>query len=261
MFSQRSMASGRLFRATTSHKSFFSECLPKEMKYVNKSVLNTLPLSNSIRSASSQSASSTESPLPNNLAPKQKNSPALTKLIPGIALSVGLAALSTKISKDLGKLIDTAPQEVSTLSATSNESFFETLSQSTSLISSANFDAVCQALLTLPSNSPVPAVPIAIMLGILLRNTIFKANIKEKSSENTKTLWDLSKLQSGVSFASAHFLRAGVVLIGLKLSMNEVLTAGPVSIVGALTGIAVAMKTVSWLNKKVSVYSIPYNSP
>ena len=53
--------------------------------------------------------------------------------------------------------------------------------------------------------SPVSAIMLAILVGLAIGN-----------------LWDLpTAIRSGLRFAQTHVLRLGIVLLGLRLSLNE----------------------------------------
>ncbi|MGE0865774.1 MAG: putative sulfate exporter family transporter, partial [Vicinamibacterales bacterium] len=74
-------------------------------------------------------------------------------------------------------------------------------------------DLIGQAILSaqgLTGSSPVSGVPVAIVLGLLLRNTLPLP----------------ASLSPGLKFATTTVLRAGIVLVGIRLSLFDVLKLG-----------------------------------
>ena len=68
----------------------------------------------------------------------------------------------------------------------------------------------------LTGSSPVSGVPVAIVLGLLLRNTLPLP----------------ASLAPGLKFATTNILRAGIVLVGIRLSVFDVLKLGIAGLAG-----------------------------
>lgn len=87
------------------------------------------------------------------------------------------------------------------------------------------------------SSSPVSAVLVAILLGAALRN-----------------LFALPEaLAPGIGFAVKKLLRLGIILIGIKLSLLEILKLGAWGIPVVLAAIATGLFIISWLNQKLGL--------
>ena len=85
--------------------------------------------------------------------------------------------------------------------------------------------------------SPVSGVPIAILFGLLLRN-----------------LFPLPKaLAPGLKFCTTTVLRAGIVLVGIKLSLSEMLRLGLAGIPVVVAAIAAGLVFVPWLNRRLGL--------
>jgi uncharacterized integral membrane protein (TIGR00698 family) len=89
----------------------------------------------------------------------------------------------------------------------------------------------------LSGSSPVSGVPVAIVLGLLLRNTL--------------PLPD--SLTPGLKFATTTILRAGIVLVGIRLSVFDVLKLGIAGIPVVLAAIATGMIFVTWFNRRLGL--------
>ena len=89
----------------------------------------------------------------------------------------------------------------------------------------------------LTGSSPVSGVPVAIVLGLLLRNTL---------------PLPLS-LTPGLKFATTTILRAGIVLVGIRLSLFDVLKLGIAGLPVVLAAIATGLWFVTWFNKKLGL--------
>lgn len=85
----------------------------------------------------------------------------------------------------------------------------------------------------LTGGSPVSGVPVAIVLGLLLRNTLPLP----------------AALGPGLKFATTTLLRAGIVLVGIRLSLADVLTLGLAGLPVVLAAIATGMLFVPWFNR------------
>ncbi len=204
--------------------------------------------------------------------PSSINSPktsATRKYLPGLTIALAISALATKISQELGYIITNTNANTGS-GVSMKESISSATAHNLDAMSYMSFDTISEALLTLSSNSPVPAVPIAILLGILVRNFILNpksqpapsasstspspsppSSVSSFSQFNRKNILDT--LLPGITWVSANFLRLGVIFIGLKLSISQVITAGPISVAGALCGIAISIKLVSFLAKKFQI--------
>jgi len=81
--------------------------------------------------------------------------------------------------------------------------------------------------------SPISGVPVAILFGLLVRNLV---PLPES-------------LRAGIQFTVSTVLRLGIVLIGIKLSLGEVLHLGFWGASVVLMPIATGLVFVSWFNR------------
>jgi uncharacterized integral membrane protein (TIGR00698 family) len=79
----------------------------------------------------------------------------------------------------------------------------------------------------------VSGVPVAIVLGLLLRNLLPLP----------------AGLAPGLKFATTTILRAGIVLVGIKLSVFDVLKLGLAGVPVVLAAIATGLVLVTWFNR------------
>jgi uncharacterized integral membrane protein (TIGR00698 family) len=101
-------------------------------------------------------------------------------------------------------------------------------------------DQIGQAILAaqgLSGGSPLSGVPVAIVLGLLLRNLI--------------TLPD--SFTPGLKFATSAILRAGIVLVGIRLSVFDVLKLGLAGLPVVVAAITTGMVFVTWFNRKLGL--------
>ena len=101
-------------------------------------------------------------------------------------------------------------------------------------------DRIGQAILAaqgLTGGSPLSGVPVAIVLGLLLRNTLPLP----------------ASLSPGLKFATATILRAGIVLVGIRLSLFDVLKLGIAGLPVVLAAIVTGLVFVTWFNKKLGL--------
>jgi len=89
----------------------------------------------------------------------------------------------------------------------------------------------------LTGSSPVSGVPVAIVLGLLLRNTLPLP----------------ASLTPGLKFATTTILRAGIVLVGIRLSVFDVMKLGIAGLPVVLAAIATGMVFVTWFNRKLGL--------
>lgn len=89
----------------------------------------------------------------------------------------------------------------------------------------------------LTGSSPVSGVPVAIVLGLLLRNTLPLP----------------ASLAPGLKFATTTLLRAGIVLVGIRLSLFDVVKLGIAGLPVVLAAIATGLLFVTWFNKKLGL--------
>jgi uncharacterized integral membrane protein (TIGR00698 family) len=89
----------------------------------------------------------------------------------------------------------------------------------------------------LTGSSPVSGVPVAIVLGLLLRNLL--------------PLPDA--LGPGLKFATTTILRLGIVFVGIRLSVFDVLKLGLAGLPVVLAAIATGMVFVTWFNRKLGL--------
>lgn len=89
----------------------------------------------------------------------------------------------------------------------------------------------------LTGSSPVSGVPVAIVLGLLLRNTLPLP----------------VSLAPGLKFATTNILRAGIVLVGIRLSLFDVLKLGVAGLPVVLAAVTTGMLFVTWFNRKLGL--------
>ena len=89
----------------------------------------------------------------------------------------------------------------------------------------------------LTGSSPLSGVPVAIVLGMLLRNTLPLP----------------ASLNPGLKFATTTILRAGIVLIGIRLSVFDVLKLGAAGLPVVLAAIGTGLVFVTWFNRKLGL--------
>ncbi len=85
--------------------------------------------------------------------------------------------------------------------------------------------------------NPISGVPVAILFGLLLRN-VFPPP---------------PALAPGVKFCTTTVLRAGIVLVGIKLSLFEMLRLGLAGIPVVVAAIAAGLAFVPWLNRRLGL--------
>ncbi len=85
--------------------------------------------------------------------------------------------------------------------------------------------------------SPISGVPIAILLGLLLRNLLPLP----------------PALAPGLKFCTTTLLRTGIVLVGIKLSLFEMLHLGLAGIPVVVAAIAAGLAFVPWLNRRLGL--------
>jgi uncharacterized integral membrane protein (TIGR00698 family) len=89
----------------------------------------------------------------------------------------------------------------------------------------------------LTGSSPLSGVPVAIVLGLLLRNTLPLP----------------ASLNPGLKFATTTILRAGIVLVGIRLSVFDVLKLGIAGLPVVLAAITTGLVFVTWFNRKLGL--------
>ena len=89
----------------------------------------------------------------------------------------------------------------------------------------------------LTGSSPISGVPVAIVLGLLLRNLLPLPNA----------------LAPGLKFATTTVLRAGIVLVGIRLSLFDVVKLGVFGLPVVLGAIATGLLFVTWFNRKLGL--------
>ena len=101
-------------------------------------------------------------------------------------------------------------------------------------------DQIGHAILSaqgLSGSTPVSGVPVAIVLGLLLRNTLPLP----------------ASLTPGLKFATTTMLRAGIVLVGIRLSFFDVVKLGVAGLPVVLAAIGTGLVFVTWFNKKLGL--------
>ena len=101
-------------------------------------------------------------------------------------------------------------------------------------------DVIGQALLAargLSGASPVSGVPVAIVLGLLLRNLLPLP----------------ATLGPGLKCCTTTLLRLGIVLVGIKLSVVEMARLGAAGIPVVVAAITTGLVFVTWFNKRLGL--------
>ena len=89
----------------------------------------------------------------------------------------------------------------------------------------------------LTGSSPISGVPVAIVLGLLLRNVLPLP----------------ASLAPGLKFSTTTILRAGIVLVGIRLSLFDVVKLGVFGLPVVLGAIATGLLFVTWFNRKLGL--------
>jgi uncharacterized integral membrane protein (TIGR00698 family) len=89
----------------------------------------------------------------------------------------------------------------------------------------------------LNASSPISGVPVAIILGLLLRNGMRLPAV----------------LTPGLKFCVTTVLRLGIVLIGIRLSAYDVLLLGAAGLPVVLAAIATGLIFVTWFNNRLGL--------
>lgn len=87
------------------------------------------------------------------------------------------------------------------------------------------------------TSSPISGVPIAIVLGLLLRNFTPLPTV----------------LNPGLKFCVTTVLRLGIVLVGIRLSAFDVLLLGAVGVPVVVAAIATGLIFVTWFNNRLGL--------
>jgi uncharacterized integral membrane protein (TIGR00698 family) len=85
--------------------------------------------------------------------------------------------------------------------------------------------------------SPISGVPVAIVLGLLLRNLLPLP----------------ASIGPGLKLCTTTLLRLGIVLVGIKLSVVEMARLGVAGVPVVVTVIATGLVFVTWFNKKMGL--------
>jgi uncharacterized integral membrane protein (TIGR00698 family) len=93
------------------------------------------------------------------------------------------------------------------------------------------------ALQGLTGSSPISGVPVAIVIGLLLRNALPLP----------------ASLAPGLKFATTTILRAGIVLVGIRLSFFDVVKLGAAGLPVVLAAIGTGLIFVTWFNRKLGL--------
>ncbi len=101
-------------------------------------------------------------------------------------------------------------------------------------------DLIGQAMLAargLTGASPISGVPVAIVLGLLLRNLLALPK----------------SLGPGLKVCTTTVLRLGIVLVGIKLSVVEMARLGLAGVPVVMVAIATGLLFVTWFNRKLGL--------
>eukprot|EP00945_MAST-04E_sp_MAST-4E-sp1_P002078 g2078.t1 len=127
--------------------------------------------------------------------------PAIVKYAPGIALALCVSEASFLVAGELGK----------------------------GLLSMQGIENV--------ASSPISGIPVAIMIGLVLGNTL-------KLPTATS---------AGLKFSTTTILRAGIICVGAKLSAVELMSGGLVGIPAVLLSVGTGLAFVQWFGKKMDL--------
>ncbi len=89
----------------------------------------------------------------------------------------------------------------------------------------------------LSGSSPISGVPVAILLGLLLRNTLPLPSL----------------LAPGLKFSVSTILRLGIVLVGIRLSVFDVARLGFAGLPVVIGAIATGLIFVTWFNNRLGL--------
>ncbi len=89
----------------------------------------------------------------------------------------------------------------------------------------------------LTGSSPVSGIPVVIVLGLLLRNLLPLPGA----------------LTPGLKYATTTILRAGIVLVGIRLSLIDVVRLGVFGLPVVLGAIATGLLFVTWFNRALGL--------
>jgi uncharacterized integral membrane protein (TIGR00698 family) len=93
------------------------------------------------------------------------------------------------------------------------------------------------AMQGLTGSSPLSGVPVAIVIGLLLRNLLPLP----------------ASLAPGLKFATTTILRAGIVLVGIRLSLFDVVRLGVAGVPVVLAAIGTGLVFVTWFNRRLGL--------
>ena len=89
----------------------------------------------------------------------------------------------------------------------------------------------------LTGSSPVSGVPVAIVIGLLLRNSVALP----------------ASLAPGLKFCTTTILRLGIVLVGIKLSVIEMARLGLAGVPVVVAAIVTGLVFVTWFNRRLGL--------
>ena len=89
----------------------------------------------------------------------------------------------------------------------------------------------------LSGGSPISGVPVAIVLGLLLRNLLPLPSI----------------LTPGLKFCVTTVLRLGIVLVGIRLSAFDVMRLGLAGLPVVLAAVITGLSFVTWFNRRLGL--------
>lgn len=89
-------------------------------------------------------------------------------------------------------------------------------------------------------SSPISGIPVAILLGLGLNNTVFGGDLPKH-------------LAPGLKFCTTTALRAGIVCVGIKLSAADILNTGAIGIPAVVLSVGAGLLFVPWLGQKLNI--------
>ena len=96
---------------------------------------------------------------------------------------------------------------------------------------------IAESLKKLPSLSLLSSLIIAILLGIIVKNTIGVPQV----------------FRPGITFSLKRILRLAIILLGLRLSLPQILAVGPIGLVIVLVTLVSTFIFTCWFGKQIGV--------
>lgn len=105
------------------------------------------------------------------------------------------------------------------------------------LLLTAGIAIIAESLKKLPSLSLFSSLIIAILLGIIVKNTIGVPQI----------------FRPGITFSLKRILRLAIILLGLRLSLPQIIAVGPIGLIIVLTTLVSTFIFTCWFGRQIGV--------